>query len=241
MKIRGLLLKGYIDVDELLAKGYEEKEIMALLGQRLINMALLDLFSKKIEFTDESDRHRILKYGYDIVMFHELNQAHLFWHSFQYSKKMECSFGKYVRAFMDYIDCDFKKLCKYTKIKSKDMKRYIKKVGGDVFGVLVNEADCLWQDTRMLEVFSKKHELPAAALFETVDFSEGCPRLSESLQKEATERHQTYMMIPKRNYLVRLGVTREDALETPFEYLFDKEFKYSDYHEGDDLYWLWEG
>ncbi len=235
-----LSLNGYIDVDELLRKGYEESKVKALLGQELINRALSDYFAKRREFADDKNRQSKLEYSHDIILFRELNETRLFWHSFYYTEKMEHPFGEYVKAFFDYIDYDFKKLCKLTKMKTKDMEWYIKS-GRDVFEALVDEADSLWKDTRLLEMFSKKHELPSAALFEASDFQEGCPRLSESLQKEATKRQQSYMMIPKRNYLARLGVTREDAMETPFEYLFEKDFEYTDYHEDDDLYWSWEG
>ncbi len=79
--------------------------------------------------------------------------------------------------------------------------RFIKR-GGDPFAELEKEGEHLWNDLiPSFKYFSRRHASASAPDFDDESF--------------------LYKELPKRRLLERMGVTKEDAKGTPYEYLFD--------------------
>ena len=109
-----------------------------------------------------------------------------------------------LRAFFNYIDHDidkFEKLTACSRSEKRAIDRFIKR-GGDPFAELEKEGEHLWNDLiPSFKYFSRRHALASAPDFDDESF--------------------LYKELPKRRLLERMGVTKEDAKGTPYEYLFD--------------------
>ena len=199
--------KGIIDVDDLLCLGYTEELIAAMLGQNLMENCFagyFELLENIRSYKADDSINSYLGRAHKFILFKEIIGAGTFFLSYLYTEKYNLSFADMLRAFFNYIDHDinkFEKLTACSRGERRAIDRFIKR-GGDPFAELEKEAEHLWNDLiPSFKYFSRRHASASAPDFDDESF--------------------LYKELPKRRLLERMGVTKEDAKGTPYEYLFD--------------------
>lgn len=176
------------------------------------------------------------------MLFSEIQHARLFWLSYRAHDKYAMTFRDITEAFFDYIGRDKEKLKKYASYSRYEGRALEKafKDGKDIFDILAGEAECLWNDMLPSFAYGEKHDIPTRVFFyEKETTQEGTSHLFTPVQELISGNTRLYKELPKRSFLERLGIAKEDTIGTPYEYLFDNEIEQLLSNDHMDFDWKW--
>ena len=239
--------KSIIDVDELLSKGYSKEIIIAMLGQDLLERCFSNYFNLREDIRDYQKDGCVGKYlqrALTPMLFKEITEARLFFMSYLFSDKYSLTFADMVRAFFRYIDYDlisYKKLTTCSRWEGRAINRFIRK-GGDPFKELQNEAECLWHDMIFSFKYSFRHNIPTSVFaFDDAKIEKGTENMFHPIQDIIKDKVYLYTELPKRRFLERSGITKEDTTGTSYEYLFSEATdELLTYYTSADFDWKWQ-